>query len=402
MPNLSMYPVYTSARSMSIDEGSNDLGGLRSTEARPRAVENAFLNILKAEVDLVDVRVLENVSFSGQEYSGVLAYFCALNWTVYKEKPHLTPMYAGLVSKSHCDFPLVVDLCKTIKTIERYKGETRFDGIKTLKLSGIVFHQSRCGSTWATNLLTAMNPLQHRVYSEPEPPAHVLVHLETGLLNEQQAKIVLRHVVYLMKRSNNPAEQRLFIKLQSTMSRYISIIQQALPEAPWMFLYRDGIQVMMSYIKDKNYRHAICQGGAVRGLPPIRDPPASIKEMARRHAPLNYDFTYEGYCAANIATVTEPIIRHINHRGFVINYNSLPSGLYRRWADSWNLTIGRDEMKRMQNVSAQYSKGRGRTGRLFLSDSHVKDSAAWDRVRDASIMFLQTSYDELETIANAK
>lgn len=358
--------------------------------------------VLKAEYDLVDVRVSANVTFpdstNESTFSGVLVTFCPLNWTIQKQAPSLNPMFSNLVSKSKaCDFPFTMELSDVLHQMEASKDSESH--VHEMALRGLIFHQSRCGSTWVANMLTRMHPKEYRVYSEPTAPAQIVKALEQGLITQAQASVLLRHVLTLMTRTNDAREKRTFIKLQSTMSRHLSLFRETFPTTPWMFLYRDSVQVMMSYLKDKNYRHAFCQGGTVRGLPPINDPPEYIQQMVRRHAPPSYSLTYEGYCAANIATVTEPVVEQQDSMGFVINYQSLPNALLERFNRVWNLTIDQEAMERMQVVSAEYSKGRGQRKRQFKDDTDKKNSKAWPEVKDAAALFLKDSFLKLEARA---
>ena len=432
-----------------------------------RNSSNKIQSILNGEYDLIDVRVVpENFTFSNTTttskndetrpnyiYTGVTASFCGpLNWTLYKDKPQSAPMYQALVMKSPTcrgDSVVQVDLLEIMQQVYIYddydQEEISNKKVNLMDISGFIFHQSRCGSTWVSNMLQSMDTTHHRVYSEPDPPAHILIHLLDGKdqdkledtkddhdfnqprqrqtsLASEQAIILLKDVVYLMRRTNNAIEKRMFVKFQSTMSRHIDVIQKAFPDVPWLFLYRDSVEVMMSYLGGKyrsNYRrHAYCQGGAIRGLPPIHNPPSNIlqivnaasNKLTSNRQQSSELLSYEGYCAANIATVTNPILDHINKMGFVINYDNLPTMLYTRWQQSpWNLMIGQLEIQNMNLVSTQYSKQlRGSIGavhagaaggKLFENDSLTKESEAWDEVKEAASTYLQDSYKRLEDLA---
>ncbi|KAL7574699.1 hypothetical protein ACA910_003042 [Epithemia clementina (nom. ined.)] len=348
-------------------------------------------------------------------------------------------------------------------------------------------------------MLAAMDPQRHRVYSEPGPPAHVLLqwknrekedpektdqfHLpQKHVLTDSQAVVLLQHVLYLMRRSPNQSNETVvFIKLQSTMTRYLPLVRQAFPEVPWMFLYRDCVQIIMSYLYDDDddddggdntnhggrspsrsdrydyARRAYCQGGALRGLPPLRHPPGYIQEIVQRHIIIarttntteietrssdknhnnTYRLSYEDYCAANLASVTEPVLEYFNDttaasittkKGFVLNYNKVSQHVVEHWIQYWGLSIGPVERQRMEQISRQYSKqtktrrqrrqqryktriqgdqneNHGGTQKkdtahlLFVNDSWIKESKAWDRVRTAASVFLQASYNQLEQLS---
>jgi hypothetical protein len=66
-----------------------------------------------------------------------------------------------------------VDLARVAQLAKKY--DVGHDGsVQSLQLSGVVFHESRCGSTLVANALMAMNPKENRVYSESAPPIAAL------------------------------------------------------------------------------------------------------------------------------------------------------------------------------------------------------------------------------------
>ena len=129
--------------------------------------------------------------------------------------------------------------------------ESSDKGPKVLNLTAVAFHESRCGSTLVANSMIAMDPEKHRAYSESSPPVKAF-HMCEDLTscNKEQAVELLKDTVYLMSRTDDQKEERVFFKFQSATSTRISIFQAAFPEVPWMYIYRDPVQVMMSHVKD--------------------------------------------------------------------------------------------------------------------------------------------------------
>ncbi len=122
--------------------------------------------------------------------------------------------------------------------------------VHSLRTSGFVFHESRVGSTLAANSLVAMDPVKHRVYSEASPITTSLMACnEIERHCDMNANVELvRDVVYLMGRSNNPLEQHQFFKVSSIGSKSIGLFRKAFPDIPWIFIYRDPVQTMMSHM----------------------------------------------------------------------------------------------------------------------------------------------------------
>ena len=167
-------------------------------------------------------------------------------------------MFRFLVQQSAgCNKPLQVDLNEAVQKAKEYDISHGTQHHMTPK--GFVFHESRCGSTLVANSLAAMDPSKNRVYSESHPPLQALQSCgdDQTLCNGNQAVQLFRDVVYLMGRTNDPMEENLFFKIQSLGSKSIAIATEAFPTVPWIYVYRDPVQVMMSHIKD-GVRHANC------------------------------------------------------------------------------------------------------------------------------------------------
>ena len=275
---------------------------------------------------------------------------------------------------------------------------------KVLNLTGVVFHESRCGSTLVANTLIGMDPIHHRTYSESTPPAVAIKGVcgETySLCTVDQAAKVLHDVMYMMSRSNDPVEERVFFKFQSVTTRNLPVFLKAWPQVPWIFVYRDPVQVMMSHVRD-GVDHANCARQRHR-------PPSIVKQIVNKygssHTP-RLDVTSmpaEFYCAAHLASITESAVsaledetHHNAKRGIPVVYDSLPNILYEKiLPDHWGVPITSTEIENIQRVSEKYAKGRGSRAGTFQSDSERKEHEASDAVKQAAELFLNPSFDML-------
>merc|ERR1712196_343183 len=99
----------------------------------------------------------------------------------------------------------------------------------------------------------------------------------------------------MMSRSNDHVEERVFFKFQSITSRMISTFQMAFPSVPWMYVYREPVQVMMSHVKDDpKMRRAICTRSK-------SSPPKAIRDIAEKHGKHVKELNPSEYCAAHLA-----------------------------------------------------------------------------------------------------
>ncbi|AKQ65719.1 hypothetical protein A176_002631 [Myxococcus hansupus] len=121
-----------------------------------------------------------------------------------------------------------------------------------LPVRGLVFHMSRCGSTLVAQLLAALP--RNIVLSEAGPVDTVLrAHQRLPGLTDAQRVEWLRAVVSALGQQRHPDERAVFLKLDAWHVLELPLLQRAFPGVPWMFLYRDPVEVMASH---QNHRGA--------------------------------------------------------------------------------------------------------------------------------------------------
>ena len=165
------------------------------------------------------------------------------------------PMFRFLVQNSpDCSYEnkISFDLQKVAYLARRRDQDNSKEGPKVLNITAVAFHESRCGSTLVANSMIAMDPRKHRAYSESTPPVKAFSICDDNFerCSQKQVVSILKDAIYLMSRSDDHREERVFFKFQSSTSKKISSFQMAFPEVPWMYVYREPVQVMMSHVKD--------------------------------------------------------------------------------------------------------------------------------------------------------
>lgn len=134
------------------------------------------------------------------------------------------------------------DLVKMTRRYDRLAG----DKIKHMDQTGIIYHESRSGSTLAANMLTVAYPVTARVYSEPSVLLKAMKSNNTDLI---------RDVLYMLGRTNDAKEKRVFYKLKSDAVRYIHTMPQ---EIPWIFMYRKPEEVVASHFNPTETDSTVC------------------------------------------------------------------------------------------------------------------------------------------------
>jgi hypothetical protein len=381
-------------------EGNDDE---EEQEALPE--EDDEEGILQVIVDgrytLVDVHIHHEASINDDDrVHGVTGEFCAVDWRAHKADPASSPMFRDVIHHSpHCEDTVSADLQDVLDAIAAYNdevGEKDGDPVHVLELGGFVFHESRCGSTLVANVLQAMEPDRHRVYSESAPPINAAKTAE--FLGVDTAAQILRHVINLMRRSRNADEDKVFFKIQSIGSTFLPVFTTAFPDTPWIFVYRHPEEVLVSQLA-----HGVRAANCVRAQ--AHRPTPLVRDLVERHGVSERveDLPPEHLCAAHLAGITETAVASLDETasmGRPVNYDQLPQFLYDTLLPHhFGLTVSPDALERMQNVAGVYSKGRGqKQGEAFEGDAEEKAHQVTAAMREASETFLQESYHQLEAM----
>ena len=380
--------------------------------------------ILEGVLTLINIYVPAKglVSDHNQLYSDVKATFCSISWDKQAEDPSRVPMFRDLQQESPlCSgTTITVDLWQVARKALDYDARNHTfvatapkPGQGPVPPTAVVFHQTRCGSTLLANLLAAFSPKHTRVFSESPPPVAALKacdnHRRCDAVAHDQ---LIRDVFYMMGRITRiERPQYVFYKIQSVGVHAIHAFTKAMPEVPWMFAYRDSVEIMMSHFK--NYQVGM-------PLSDNRSPPVCLRNFGSSEQPAMLtqlvsdkglsvsDLSKEDYCAAHLASLAASAIHEFETspattKRWFINYNQLP---HIAWETILPGLIGTpvttDMMDRMKHVAHVYSKGRGgKAGEQFHEDSTMKQDKAPDVVKQAAAEFLSPIFDKMEAI-NAK
>jgi hypothetical protein len=112
-----------------------------------------------------------------------------------------------------------------------------------IPFAGAIFHMARTGSTLVHRVFSATG----KVASLSEVPMVNQALSRARRLPESQRARALRGVVGAYQRPRRPNEQHLVIKMQDAMpAKQLPVFRAAFPDTPWIFIYRDPVEVMVS------------------------------------------------------------------------------------------------------------------------------------------------------------
>jgi len=113
--------------------------------------------------------------------------------------------------------------------------------------TAFIFHTSRCGSTLLSRMLMALE--SHVVVSEPPLLDAVLrAHYSIPTLPADIQVTWLRATLSALAQRRTGIESRFVVKLDAWSITELPLMRRAYPDVPWIFLYRDPLEVATSQL----------------------------------------------------------------------------------------------------------------------------------------------------------
>ena len=283
------------------------------------------------------------------------------------------------------------------QTVERAKNENRrevfteFDVLLQLEKvlnsvapTGFIFHSSRCGSTLVANACRAIN--SSIVLSEANAIEKLIARFITdapeGSVKEAIYSVFLRGVVHALAQRRKENEQHLIVKFACCSFAQFERIRRIWPGVPWLLLYRDPVETMVSNLTD---------------VPPWlldtdRRVLASIIGVSTAEAE---GMRLEEICARTIGSFYSLAHRLAPDGGMLLNYNQLSLPVICRVLNLFHLVPSAEEMEAISTGSRIYSK-EASGARTFVADAEVKQQGASGLIRSLADRWALEPYRQLE------
>ena len=244
--------------------------------------------------------------------------------------------------------------------------------------TGFIYHMSRCGSTLVAQMLAALP--DSMVISEAGPIDAVLqANRKNPLVTDQQRSDWLRWIVGALGRRSDGKDKRFFVKLDCWQTVEMDLIRQAFPATPWIFVYRDPVEVMVSQFRQPAYWT----------LPGTLDParfrmdPQSVPQMPR-----------EQFCGQVLqATLQAALDRYQKEGGFLVAYPTLPDVVWNSVGKFFGLTFSSVDLELMKCAAELDAKN---PYYAFVADSAAKQKEASEAIRRVCGEMLYPLYERLE------
>jgi hypothetical protein len=267
-----------------------------------------------------------------------------------------------------------------VQTVERafrtpfsllFRRETPIDALETLppglEPSGFVFHGSRCGSTLVAQMLASVP--EHLVVSEPVPVDQVL----RLRASEADRARWLRPMVAALGRPRRGDERAYVVKFDAWHACSLRLVRHAFPNVPWVFLFRDPVEVLASHIR---------QRGA-HMVPGALDPALfglSYDDLAR--------IPHEEYCARVLAAIYRAALERRDSQAIFVEYRDLPGGVFDRIIEAFGLECSEADRDRMRDLTRFDAKN----PHVFFS---LEEREVPPALREAAERWVRPLYEEL-------
>ena len=309
--------------------------------------------------------------------------FLPVDAVVVEGRPGLSWMEMSGVRLAEPFFQQTVERARRDKRAERF---TEFDVLLQLEKeldsvppTGFILHSSRCGSTLVANACRAVS--NAIVLSEANPIDKLIARFITDADNpikESLYSVFLRGVVHALAQRRTGNEQHLFIKFACCSFAQFERIKRIWPSVPWLFLYRDPVETIVSNMKD---------------LPPWlidndRRVLSSIIGDAR-------ELPLEELCARTIGSLYSTAYRLANGNSMLLNYNQLSVPVLASILKFFKVNLSNEELETIARTSGVYSKEASGT-RAFVADTAAKQGLASDLIRELSERWAGEPYRLLE------
>lgn len=243
--------------------------------------------------------------------------------------------------------------------------------------TGFIFHMSRCGSTLISQMLAALP--QNVVISEAGPIDSVLrAHFRDPRVTDDQRVAWLRELVSALGQRRHGEEKYFFIKFDSWHTVDLPLIKRAFTKVPWVFVYREPVEVIVSILKRTPSR--MCPGLVEASLLGL-------------DAATAFQMQQEEYVARIAAKFCEVALEHHRSAAMLINYRQLPEVVLTDLLDLFPVTYAAADLERMRDVSQLDAKD---PSIHFADDSESKRREANGLVIEMADRWVRGPYEELE------
>jgi hypothetical protein len=257
-----------------------------------------------------------------------------------------------------------------------------------LPFSGAVFHLGRVGSTLVHRLLSETK----KVLSLSEP---LIVDQSISLTKSwpiDRRSALLRDVIGASAQPRRATERHLVIKMVVVMNTELGPFNLAFPKVPWLFVYRDPVEIMVSVLRQPpafvHYWRQYPEHAAERfGVPAMANRAMSTEEFVAR--------VLGRFCAL----IIEASKMAAPGKCLTVSYRRLPDAIWETIAPHFGITLSESDREVMRE-QARYS-AKSTDAVEFRSDSDAKRDRATPEVVRLAERYIAPMIEELKALPQA-
>jgi hypothetical protein len=244
--------------------------------------------------------------------------------------------------------------------------------------TAFVFHASRCGSTLIARMLSRLP--SHTVLSEPPPlDALLRAHYRAPQMAAVQPDL-LRALLSAYGQRRRGSERALVVKLDAWNIFELPLLRSCFPATPWIFLYRDPLEIVVSHLRQPG-SHMV---PGLIGASPLAFAPEQTMSRVE-------------FAARTTGRILAAGAEHCRrHGGLALNYDELPDAVTGRLAGVFGL-----EQADLLSALAGSRHDAKQPLQVFASDRDGKRRAADAEIVAAVEQWASGPYAELEALRRA-
>ncbi|HEX4332100.1 MAG TPA: hypothetical protein VH040_08175 [Usitatibacter sp.] len=295
-----------------------------------------------------------------------------LDWCYFGDQRLTDPFFRGSVGEAlNHPFNLA------------FRRETPIDALEELREArpgleptAFLFHASRCGSTLVSQMLAALGT--HIVISEPPTIDSVLRAHYFAPVDDDTRIRWLRGLVSALAQPRH-GETRFFVKLDAWNVFELAVLRKAFPRTPWIYLYRDPLEIAVSQMKE---RAAYMIPGVLGPALQFFDP----REVSTMPHPQ--------FVARVLGKMLEAGNTGCNDAGGIaLHYAELPGASWNRLRTTLGIDDGPRALELMQEAARRHAK---HPHFEFVPDSQRKQNEASPDLRRVVEQWAGPAYRALE------
>ena len=244
--------------------------------------------------------------------------------------------------------------------------------------TALIFHTSRCGSTLLTRMLATLG--ESSVIAESVIVDQLLNSSRATIHNENTRIARLRGFALAHARAARPG--RFWIKFDCHHIFHLGLIRRAFPGVPWLFLYRDPVEVLVSHKRQ-------------RGLPMIPTETEMCAWPDYGNRPMLE--LLDDHSAKMIGRICHAAADgHQSGESLFLNHRDLSTRLKTEILPFLQVSADTSELETIMQCLHENAK---HPGQSFLPDSTSKRAEASPLIRQAAAQWARSAYERVEAVA---